>query len=231
MFAKTQVAPARRRHRQTSIRRHVDRLPSGTTAAENLLAVFAQATEEEFSAGRVWYSERAKQACDDIRTAAETVGLTLSHRQAAGIIAALSPSTGWGANVAAAFELVLTGNAHVQSERFNDRARRIMNGEDPESVLGGRKVRSFYRNILEPSFSGPVTVDRHAVAILFGRHLNEREIKVLEGMGAYTYAAGVYRSVARRLGVKPHELQAIVWQTWRRLKGIEWRDAFDGEVF
>ena len=231
MFAKTQVAPNRRHLRQRSIRTHVGRLPSARTATENLLAVFAQATEQEFTAGRAWYSERAKQACEDICAAAETTGRTITHRQAAGIIAALSPSTGWGANVAAAFELVLTGHAHVQSERFNNNARRILNGEAPEDVLGGRKVRSFYRNIAEPYAPGPVTIDRHAVSILFGRGLNEREIKVLEGMGAYTFAAGVYRTVARRLGLKPHELQAITWQTWRRIKGIEWRDAFDGEIF
>ena len=47
-------------------------------------------------------------------------------------------------------------------------ARAILAGADPLHALRGSKVRSFYRNIAEPLRPGPVTIDRHAVAILFG---------------------------------------------------------------
>ena len=45
-----------------------------------------------------------------------------------------------------------------------DRACAILAGSDPYHVLGGRKERSFYRNILSPDTAGPVTVDRHGGA-------------------------------------------------------------------
>jgi hypothetical protein len=103
---------------------------------------------------------------------------------------------------------------------FNDALRKadaIAAGADPLDVLGGRKVRSFYRNIV--GHTGHVTVDRHAVAIVAGRPLTDREGKVLERIGPYTYVAGAYRAAARRLGVAPTELQAVTWLVWRRLKG------------
>lgn len=218
------VLPRNRAYRQSRIALAVGTLPDSETCITNLLTVFDGATDAEMASGTVWYSDRAAQAVDDIVAAAGTAGKHITRRQAAGILAALSPQTGWGQNVVGALEFVLTGYAHVQDARNNDKAARILAGESPDDVLGGRKVRSFFRNIAEPTVVGPVTIDRHAVSILFGQPLNERQQKVLEKLGAYTFAAGIYRTVARRLGIAPHELQAITWQAWRRQHGQEWRD-------
>ena len=87
-------------------------------------------------------------------------------------------------------------------------------------MLGGRKVRSFYRNIL--GIDSAVTVDRHAVAIVYGRPLSDREIKLLERAGAYTVIASAYRAAARRLGIAPSTLQAVTWLAWRRLKAVDY---------
>lgn len=226
------VLPRNRAHRQAVIAASIDRLPDVETCITNLLAVYDSATDAEIASGTVWYSDRAGQVCQDITTAAATAGHgQIKFRQAAGILAALSPSTSWGNNCAGAIEFVLTGHCTVQDERNNVKAGRILAGESPESVLGGRKVRSFFRNISEPTFAGPVTIDRHAISILYGFQLSEKQTKVLEKLGAYTFAASVYRTLARRLGIAPHELQAITWQAWRRQHGQEWRDeafgAFD----
>lgn len=218
------VLPRNRAYRQSRIALAVGTLPDAETCLTNLVGAFDDATDSEVASGTVWYSDRARQVCDDIRTAAATTGRTVTHRQAAGILAALSPSTSWGNNCAGAVEFVLTGHCTVRDARNNAKAARILAGEAPESVLGGRKVRSFYRNIAEPTFVGPVTIDRHALSILFGQPLSERQTKVLEKLGAYTFAAGIYRTLARRLGIAPHELQAITWQAWRRQHGQEWRD-------
>jgi hypothetical protein len=84
-------------------------------------------------------------------------------------------------------------------------------------------VRSFYWNIL--GHASHVTVDRHAVAIVYGRALSDREIKILERCGAYAYIAASYRAAARSLGLEPSTLQAITWLAWRRLKGLDYDPA------
>lgn len=218
------VLPRNRAYRQSRIALAIGTLPNAETCITNLLSVFDAATDAEMASGTVWYSDRASQVVDDIVSAAGTVGTKITRRQAAGILAALSPSTSWGNNCAGAIEFVLTGHCTVQDARNNDKAARILAGDSPDDVLGGRKVRSFFRNIAEPTVVGPVTIDRHALSILFAQPLNERQQKVLEKLGAYTFAASIYRTVARRLGIAPHELQAITWQAWRRQHGQEWRD-------
>jgi hypothetical protein len=218
------VLARNRAYRQSRIALAIGTMPDTETCITNLLSIFDSATDDELSSGSVWYSDRAAQVCADIITAGATAGHRITRRQASGILAALSPSTSWGNNCAGAIEFVLTGHCTVQDSRNNEKARRILAGEAPETVLGGRKVRSFFKNIAEPFAPGPVTIDRHALSILFGKPLNEREQKVLGKVGAYTFAASIYRTVARRLGIAPHELQAITWQTWRRLHGQEWRD-------
>jgi hypothetical protein len=44
----------------------------------------------------------------------------------------------------------------------------LCGGEEPEKVLGGNKVTSFYHNISDPSSPLHVTVDRHAHDIAIG---------------------------------------------------------------
>jgi hypothetical protein len=95
-------------------------------------------------------------------------------------------------------------------------------------VLGGRKVRSFFSNILEPDRSGAVTVDRHAVSVVFGFSLSDAQVKILERSGTYLLVASAYRAAARRLGVSPCQCQAVTWTVWRRLKGLA---SYDGPAF
>lgn len=203
--------PHNRAHRQTVIARALDLLPAGADAVAAIEAVYAQALESEHLDGAVWYPSA--------RHIAESIGATLglTVEAGAGILAALSPQCSWDENVARAFAFV----DGAESGAFEDalgKARRIADGADPLSVLGGRKVRSFYRNIL--GADQYVTVDRHAVAIVCGRSLSDREIKVLERIGAYQSIAAAYRTVARRHGIAPSTLQAITWLAWRRLKGL-----------
>jgi hypothetical protein len=173
--------------------------------------VLAQATDEEHADGATWYPSA--------RDLAKVIGAAhdLDVDAGAGIIAALSPQCSWNDNVARAL-------AHADGEDVVGampdplrKADRIAAGQDPSTVLGGRKVRSFWRNIA--GHVHHVTVDRHAVAIVYGRPLSDREIKVLEKLGAYVIIAAAYRTVARRHGMAPSTMQAITWLAWRRLKG------------
>jgi hypothetical protein len=215
-LAPTKTADGRVR-RQASIAAVRAQLPDAQTMAENVEDVLARATAQERAAGLGWYVVAHEHA----RELSAVAGQDDGGRIGAGILAALSPQTGWTQNVAIAYGLARDPGAPVaQTQLFEDRARAILFGDgDPYFVLGGRKVRSFFGNISAPLRSGPVTVDRHAVAAAVG-WASPSHAKLLERPGAYQLVASAYRAVARRHGMRPHEVQAIVWLVWRREKGI-----------
>jgi hypothetical protein len=173
----------------------------------NLETVLALATDDDWSAGLVWYQTAHAEACK----LSHAYGVTV--RQAAGIIAALSPQTSWEENLRIA-DLLCAERANVHTADAQRKALAILDGADPITVLGGRKVRSFYANILAPFHAGPVTIDRHAAAILAGittPEWNTAHEKVLERKHYYRIATGIYRHAARQYGILPQQIQAIAW--------------------
>jgi hypothetical protein len=177
--------------------------------ASNLQAVLDLATEEDWRAGLRWYRDAHEYAV----LLSKRYGVTVE--QASGIIAALSPQTGWDENKRIADLYISDPTESVHTSDACGKAARILAGEHPEDVLGGNKVRSFYRNIVTPNLAGPVTIDRHAIAILLGCTTPEYNVgpyrKVLERKHVYRIATAFYRDVARRYGLLPHELQAVAW--------------------
>lgn len=175
------------------------------------------------------------------------------HR-AAGVIAALSPRLAWRKNVEYA-ELAHSLNAQMRSDgewakdltgefRRNyfvgciptlnanaAKAYRILNGELPEDVLGGDKVRAFYFTIVNPSDPRSVVVDRHAVDIAFGEVLTDDTRPIMKG-AAYAYVADLYQKAARIISREldehwtPAQVQAATWTYWRRERAA----AYHGEV-
>lgn len=212
------LAPARgsgRRARQNAIARSIAR-ETGTRPVSRLRANIAHAyrlaSEEELVAGAGWYAVAHELALE------LGEGLTTG----AGIIAALSPQISWVGNIAAAQALV-SERSHEGAQAVGalgdgiSKGLRILEGEKPSLVLGGRKVRSFYRNICLPTRAGAVTVDRHAVAIaLNGIGGASPSDKWLERAGTYQLIASAYRAESRSLGILPHQLQATVWLAHRR---------------
>ena len=210
--------------RQRAIGRAADSLPSFAEMRENLLQCVADASSATEREGLGWYPAAHSIAAD----IASEHGLTV--RQAAGVIAVLSPQTGWGANVVMAQRAAADGHAGNVGhyEDATTKASRILAGEDPADVLGGRKVRSFFTNICSPLKHGAVTIDRHAVDMLCGRR-GAVKGRVLDRPGAYALCAAVVRSAARDLGLFPHDLQAVAWCSWRYAHDVAYR--FDGESF
>ena len=205
--------PSNRPGRQRAIAATVELVPDPATMADRIAEIYSLATDAEHLDGAAWYP-----AAREIAELVATIG-GWSTSAGAGIIAALSPQCSWDENIvrALAYANGESVGATADSVRKCDA---IARGEDPSTVLGGRKVRSFYRNIL--GIDSAVTVDRHAVAIVYGRPVSDREIKLLERAGAYTVIASAYRAAARRLGIAPSTLQAVTWLAWRRLKAVDY---------
>lgn len=195
-----------RRRRTTTTRNRKEAAQLFSRA--NLLATYEQATETDRLDGRSWYYVANEHA----RKLSALHGLTVC--QGVGIIAALSPQTSWEENIRIAHALCEDPTSSHHTADATGKALRILNGADPETTLGGRKVRSFYANILYPHVPGHVTIDRHAAAILAGLttpEWNRMHEKKLERAHFYRFATGVYRAAARDLSLLPHQLQAITW--------------------
>jgi hypothetical protein len=140
------------------------------------------------------------------------------------------------------------GNTGPVTKPNFDQAWAVANGADINATLTGRKRRNFHNNILGDADS--VTVDVHMMKALsttptstlvgkkqaedFWRwEKNNRKkaaktgepVIAVDGVG-YTIAAQATINVARRMGLEPRQVQAIVWNTcvtekWARPPAVE----------
>jgi len=142
------------------------------------------------------------------------------------VTAALSPANKWHRNKKEA-ETMIQVYSHggdpntVSSCTYSrNKARAIEALERGLEVLSGDKTVSFAANILEPEDESIVTIDRH----VYNATLGERLVKTNRGPKVtpkrYREAAQTFIDVAGHLGIRPNQLQAIVWLTWRRELGI-----------
>jgi len=143
----------------------------------------------------------------------------VSHETVCGVIAALSPNVSWERNLEVADDLLTTGDCgHPYGDSIR-KARRIIAGEHPKDVLGGRKVRSFYMNLMHPYVDGPFTGDSHMTQIGFAGLnsplLDKKGLKIIDRPGAYQLLAACVRTVAREYGVRTNEMQETLWVYWR----------------
>jgi hypothetical protein len=182
-----------------------------TPSAHHVLTELSRADASQTAAGMDWYAD------------AHSLALSLNAgnvAEASAVIAALSPQLSWDRNVVLAkraYAGELTGGCLPASIA---KAERILAGETPLDVLGGLKVRSFYANIVDPTDSVTVTVDRHAIDVAVDTRLG----KASPGMTPKRYAAwsAAYREAALDKGMLPQQMQAITWTSWR--ERWAWRD-------
>lgn len=160
-----------------------------------------------------WY-EYAGQWCNELDRAH---GLPCGT--VAGFVAALSPLNSWPsqikhtpASLSNGLELIRAGQSAVHGITGpgffsnKDKAARILAGEKPLDVLGGDKVRAFYRNLIGDY--SVVTIDRHALAIC----------GLDEGITSkrYAQASKAFILAGSYLGITGAECQALTWVHWRK---------------
>ena len=179
-----------------------------------ILHAFDNASASDALEGERWY-ETAR-----VTAQALAAGTNLSVAHAAGVIAALSPRVRWETNVAAAATMIAAagiGAFRMPSvagyNRNCEKAWKIANGEHPDDVLGGPKVRSFYANIMGDEQA--VTIDVWAARVAEGE-----SNKNAPSGNRYSNLAEAYRLAARARNVSPMVMQANVWVYVRRTFGI-----------
>jgi hypothetical protein len=172
----------------------------------NLLKHWNRASRSQRVEGRGWYTGVRRV----IRGLARKYGR--SKATVAGVLAATSPRLTWATNLAVT-EALLAGRAVRGVFRASlDKARAILDGAKPLVVLGGDKVRAFYRAL---------TGDRSAVVIdvwMLRAAGLDPEARLDRG-GLYAKVSAALAGLARRLNVAVAELQATIWVAARGRAG------------
>ena len=225
------------------------------TMENNIEFWYHHATIEQRVDGRNWY-RHAHHCAVDYSSLSACLETPLTVMQVAGVIAALSPRNRWEVNLSDAHRLVQKYIGLVGSKYSVDHIRKVLMRdvtvhtthtnkrkaveclllvkEDGtlvnsirEDILGGDKVRSFFDNIVAPNVAGSVTIDVWAYRAATNPLAKSRAIKGRD----YEALAEAYRAVARKLGILPHVLQAIVWMSIRDCNGVAVIDQLnDAEV-
>jgi hypothetical protein len=190
----------------------------------NILKTYRIATVEDVSNGVEWY-DRAKRMAAWI--AKET---SIKETTVIGVMAALSPNNRWERNCKDALTMC---SAWISGDSLDDfkvscynkmkqKAWSILQDDlqDDAAILtrlNGQKIRSFYSNIRGLD---EVTIDGHALNIARGKREGLTSDKTNMGKKQYRELQAAYVTAAKRIKVKPSELQAITWTTWKRIHNI-----------
>ena len=170
-----------------------------------LIAAYAIASPDAKIAGSMWYARARRFTLYVART------YHVTPEQAAGVVASLSPRKPWRENKRLA---ILSCKAHAAALKPGDvalhtlanvrKAWAILDGVAPLDVLGGAKVRAFYRNL-----SGDldaVTIDAWAM-----RAADGTDPKGTPTPDLYAAYAVAYTVAATVVGLAPAVFQAVVW--------------------
>ena len=184
-----------------------------------ITAIYAEASADDKRAGEGWYPAAHALAAsldpDDVL-------------RGAAVIATLSPLRSWPQNARLArmaYALAAEGRV-TDTPTMGDQRRklaRLFAGEDPRAVVVGQKTAAFMELINDPTDPFTVCVDRHALAVYYGRVLTNGEQSI--GKRLYREVADAYREAAESLGILPSVVQATTWLHWRR----NYAQAFHGD--
>ena len=180
------------------------------------MGVFAQGTKAERQKGLLYYATQR----DRVQKLGIKHGFTLEA--SAGAFAALSPNKRENDTYS---DLAIC-MAHVRSElmgkprvcaypRNREKALLILKGTDPQKVLKGSKVLSFYFNTVDPSDPSWVTVDGHLVSAWVGIPLRMKNARI--SRREYARIREDVIAAARSVDVVPCQFHSVIWVVRRRL--------------
>jgi hypothetical protein len=211
----------------------------------NIFAVYAQATPKEVREGMAWYSDAKAEAIRisnlygiELETVV-MVACALSPRLAwERNMPATEEVIRWFVTGGFIPEITLYTSGAMKLQRTRHDMVSVVITDDPripamtsgatrvnivkalwilqghQWILRGEKVNSFLDDILNCETSWKVCCDSHAFQVWLGR-MEPGTYAV--GPNWYPIVAADYRTVAERLGITPHQIQAITWLAKKRL--------------
>lgn len=167
----------------------------------------------------------------------ETLSRLASHygytlNQVAAVFAALSPNNDYIKNLRSTATLLKGHAAGMSVETLTTtsyracqlRAWRVLDGEDFLAFTKGKKTRNFYTLIVNPDHPTAIVIDGHMVSIQRGQRMTMTAAKLTNFN--YEEVAHAYCAVAFSEFIRPSQLQAILWFTWKRINRI----VYDGNL-
>jgi hypothetical protein len=205
---------------------------------DNIVDHWNQATPDEKSQGKNWYSD-AHIIATALGERHEKLHGPTPHGPAhlgAGIVAQYSPQMGWAGNMHNAAR-VLEHNAGLggkgsgifASEQQKKGADRMLKGERHEDVLGGPKIQDFAHLIEHGGDRDPqeprTVIDRHALSVATGKRMSDEDYGKFPKSQRHYYGhvVGQYNEAAKRITesegehVAAHQVQAVTWLARQRL--------------
>lgn len=177
----------------------------------NILKVYRLASPEIVESGTSWYP----------RARAFAASLDSDVTRACAVVAILSPNASWKANKTLARKAY--ANQSGEGMGFPDKIskiNRLFAGENPFDVVKGPKVTPFFSRILDPYDPSILPViDRHAQDIADGKRDLSGKRKAPKGKVYLAYASA-YTAAADKLAIPSQALQAITWEQWKLMHGI-----------
>lgn len=193
-------------------------------SVSNILAVYQLAKTSEIIEGSQWYPTAklvAERIASEYHLAVSTV---------AGVIAALSPRNKWERNLVDAENIIRVWSIDRDSVdtvkvctfgKNKAKAIQILDEQasynDALTILSGPKLKEFFTCIL--GYDQDVCIDGHAYSIWAGDRITLNSIPSI-GIKLRREIKQAYVDAAKKVGIKPSEMQAITWCAWRRLHGV-----------
>ena len=179
-----------------------------------LLAAWNMTSPDDRDNGRAWYPAGEI----DGSIIGQMAGLSVEA--GTGILALISPGLSWPRTVSNSTQIVAQWAGHparpIQAYPAQvDKALRILNGEDPWTVVTGLKVFPFWRGLNGDLQAIPL--DRHSFRVAYDWSLSSEN--AAHGLRSRLLREAVhdaYVLVARELQEWPRDLQAILWLWYRR---------------
>ena len=195
-------------------------------SVSNILGVYQLASVADRKIGGQWYPD-ALAVCHWIATQYGVNVYTV-----AGVMAALSPRNRWERNIQDCENLVKAYTAGGKDAAQNVKVCTFGSGkskaiklltenvterEAVSTILNGPKLQEFFGCIVGDSHI--VCIDGHAYCVWFGDRIALANVPSI-GKKLRASITADYIQAAQTVGIKPSQMQAITWCTWRRLHGI-----------
>lgn len=194
-----------------------------TAGPHNLTAMFAQADSVDLSEGRHSY-ERYHKVMQDL---SDLYGVAIDRVIAA--FCALSPNNDYAGNLRSLVTL-LYAYCHewpvdeIECSTYRHCLLRafgyVMGDVNFLDDATGRKIRAFYKNVLNPEDRSCVTVDGHICATWRGERLTMKQA-IVKGNKEYDAIEQAIMVLACKANIRPNQYQAVLWFTRKRVFNIK----------
>ena len=189
--------------------------------------VYDQATEHDIRIAIVSYLTYHRL------TAAIAKKHGFSSTTGAAVFAALSPNNDYHGNLRDTGKLLAAAQAGHRITDFTvstygpnkQKAWRIAHGESPHELIVALKTMNFFHNVDDPTDPNFVTIDGHMFNVFHGvrrpiqsRNNKNRVVKVTRW--DYVEIAAAVKTFADNYALLPCQMQAILWQVWRKIHSI-----------